>query len=100
MTDSRLYAISIINGGYVYQAFSVNLLNPIFPQDNFGMASISEASYLNLPSKLFPSLISYHLRNIHSLFTTAAVGNVSFPAVMEGGLGITCDLFLHPGTSK
>lgn len=100
MTDSRLYAISIINGGYVYQAFSANLFEPHIPQDNFGMASILRSYYLNLPSKLFPSLISYHLKNIHSLFTTAAVCNVSFPAVMEGGLGITCNLFLHPGTSK
>ena len=100
MTDSRLYAISITNGGYVYQDFSANLFELCIPQNSFGMAPILRSYYLNLPSKLFSSLISYHLKHIHSIFTIAAVCNVSFPAVMEGGLGITCNLFLHPGTSK
>lgn len=100
MTDSRLYTVSITNGGYVYQDFSANLLEPHIPQNSFWMTPILRSYYLNLSRKPFSSLISCHLKNIHSLFTTAAVCNVSFPALMEGELGITCNLFLHPGTSK
>lgn len=98
--DSRVYAISIINEGHEYQCTSANLSEPHIPQNSFVMTPVLRNYYLNLSSNLFSSLISYHLKNIYSLFTTVAVCNVSFPTVMEGGLGITCNLFLHPGMSN
>lgn len=56
MTDSRLYAISITNGGYVYQDFSANLFELRIPQNSLGMAPILRSYYLNLPSNSFPVL--------------------------------------------
>lgn len=62
-----------MNEGCGYQDFLAVSLNPLLHQNNFGMAPILRNYYLNLSSKIFSSLISYHLKNIYSLFTTVAV---------------------------